>query len=226
MNVTSKIIKSVGIDIGTSTTKFVVSELLLTEDPQSRTRKFFIADRNILYRSPIHLTPLLDFRTIDAEKISAILENEYHQAGIDISQIETGAVIITGETARKENADAVVRTMAEHAGKFVAATAGPNFESAIACQGAGLPGLTLGGKTVLHTNIGGGTSNSALVSDGRILATSAINVGGRLIVFEINNRRVTKFEKAAKVIADSLKVSLEIGLTLSENDIHSICQAL
>ena len=103
----STIIRSVGIDIGTSTTHLIFSQLTLKEDPLSKTRKFMISDRKILYRSPIYFTPLRDFKTINIEKLAEILDHEYETSGFTIDDVDTGAVIITGETARKENADAV-----------------------------------------------------------------------------------------------------------------------
>ena len=39
------------------------------------------------------------------------------------------------------------------------------------------------GKTVLHMDIGGGTSNLALCRDGQVVATGCLNVGGRLLKF-------------------------------------------
>ena len=41
--------------------------------------------------------------------------------------LKTGAVIITGETARKQNANSVLATLSDMAGDFVVATAGPDL---------------------------------------------------------------------------------------------------
>ncbi|MFW9930014.1 MAG: ethanolamine ammonia-lyase reactivating factor EutA [Candidatus Thorarchaeota archaeon] len=225
--VKAKSIISVGIDIGTSTTHLVFSKMLLKEDPLSKTRKFIISDREILYKSPIFFTPLIDIQTIDTSKLSKLLEKEYEKSGININDIDTGAVIITGETARKENADAVLKLMSDNAGKFVAATAGPNLESVLSCHGAGVTDFTLkNGCSILHTDIGGGTSNIALAKHGNIVTTACINVGGRLLVFENDNRILTKIEPAALKIASDLNIKLELGKEISENNISLICEKL
>ena len=51
----------------------------------------------------------------------------YQSAGISPKTVSTGAVIITGETARKENAREVLSALSGYAGDFVVATAGPDL---------------------------------------------------------------------------------------------------
>lgn len=117
---------SVGIDIGTSTTQLVISRLVLENraNPFSVPR-VAIAEREVLYRSDIHFTPLKSETVIDADGVRRIVEEEYRKSGFDKRQIGTGAVIITGETARKENAWEVLGALSAFAGDFVVATAGP-----------------------------------------------------------------------------------------------------
>ena len=121
-------LKSVGIDIGTSTTQLVISHLTLENRASPFTvPRVAITEREIVYRSAIHFTPLLSDTVIDADGVRAIVEAEYQQAGLRREDVETGAVIITGETARKENARAVLAALSEFAGDFVVATAGPDL---------------------------------------------------------------------------------------------------
>ena len=65
------------------------------------------------------------------------IPEEYKNADVVKHTIDTGAVIITGETARKENARDVLQTLSGFAGDFVVATAGPDLESIISGKGAG-----------------------------------------------------------------------------------------
>ncbi len=174
---------SVGIDIGTSTTQFVLSRLTLENraNPFSVPR-VAIAQREVLYRSGIHFTPLLSETVIDAAGVRAIVAEEYRASGFNKGDIATGAVIITGETARKENAQEVLRALSEFAGDFVVATAGPDLESVLAARGAGADVYAKEHHTdVLNFDIGGGTSNLALYSHGELLRTGCLDVGGRLV---------------------------------------------
>ena len=89
----------------------------------------------MLYRSGIHFTPLLSDTVIDAEGVRTIVAEEYRKSGFAPEQVDTGAVIITGETARKENAREVLSALSQFAGDFVVATAGPDLESILAARG-------------------------------------------------------------------------------------------
>lgn len=175
---------SVGIDLGTTTTQMVVSELGIenTASPFS-VPELSIRERRVVYESPIHFTPLLTPDTLDASGIGALIRGEYLRAGITPEQVKTGAVIITGETARKENARQVLRELSELAGDFVVQTAGPALESVLAARGAGADRYAREHRrSVLHLDIGGGTSNLALFDrEGELRDTGCINVGGRLL---------------------------------------------
>ena len=181
---------SVGLDVGTTTTQLVVSELEIQNQAGSfSVPQMQITRRNIRYQSPVYFTPLLEQDLVDGQGIRQIVETEYAKAGIRREDVDTGAVIITGETSRKENAAAVVSALAEFAGDFVVATAGPDLESLLAAKGAGAVEYSKEtDESVLHIDIGGGTSNLALVRDGNVLATGCLNVGGRLVKFDENRR--------------------------------------
>ncbi len=182
----SEAILSVGIDVGTSTTQLIVSRLTVENQANAYSvPDLQIKEREILYRSPIHFTPLLSETTLDASGIEAIVAKEYQSAQIVPEEIATGAIIITGETARKENARAVLEALEKFAGDFVVATAGPDLESILAAKGAGADVYSeTSPLPVLHMDIGGGTSNLALAENGVITKTGCLNVGGRLIRME------------------------------------------
>ena len=94
---------SVGLDVGTTSTQMVVSRLQVQNLGGSfSVPKMQITDREILYKSPVHFTPMLDESHVDAEALKKLVEEEYKAAGIGRQQVDTGVVIITGETSRKE----------------------------------------------------------------------------------------------------------------------------
>ncbi len=172
-----------GLDVGTTSTQLIVSELTIQNLAGSfSVPQMQITDRHIRYQSPVYFTPLKSEQLVDGPGILKILEAEYEAAGIRRQDIDTGAVIITGETSRKENAAEVLSSLSEWAGDFVVATAGPELESILAAKGAGAVEYSKDtGRAVLHMDIGGGTSNLAWIEEGRITATGCLNVGGRLI---------------------------------------------
>ena len=178
-----KSLLSVGLDVGTTTTQMIVSRLTVRNRASGfAVPQMEITHRAILYESPVHFTPLVGEKLVDGEKIRALVEEEYKNAGIKPEQVDTGAVIITGETSRKENARTVLDTLSDFAGDFVVTTAGPHLESVLAAKGAGAMERSLKERIpVLHIDIGGGTSNLCLMEQGNILSTGCLNVGGRLI---------------------------------------------
>ncbi len=186
----SESLLSVGLDIGTTSTQMVFSRLQIENKAGSfAVPELSIESREILCKSPVHFTPLLHGDLVDAAALRELVDREYARAGIDKAWVDTGAIIITGETSRKENARAVLDALSDYAGDFVVATAGPDLESVLAAKGAGTVDYSAKtGKCVLHMDIGGGTSNLALIEDGKIVATSCLNVGGRLLKIDPHGR--------------------------------------
>ncbi|MDF9759288.1 ethanolamine utilization protein EutA [Peribacillus simplex] len=186
MNEQAERIISAGIDIGTSTTKLVISELSLRNVAGGgQVPKIEITDKKILYRSPIFKTPLLSDTVIDIPAVQSMVESEYHQAGITMENIQTGAVIITGETATKQNAEEMVYRLSKAAGEFLVAAAGPDLEGIIAAKGSGAYQHSIEtGKTIANIDIGGGTANIAVYRSGMLCGTCTLHIGGRLVEWE------------------------------------------
>ena len=184
----AKALLSVGLDVGTTSTQMVLSKLTVENRASGfAVPKMEITGREILYQSPVHFTPLSAHNLVDGAALRDLMGKEYEAAGITRDQVDTGAVIITGETSRKENARTVLRELSDLAGDFVVATAGPDLESVLAAKGAGAIERSKG-RRVLHMDIGGGTSNLCLLEDGQILATGCLNVGGRLLKLDKTGR--------------------------------------
>lgn len=217
----SESLLSVGLDVGTTTTQLIVSRLEVENRASSfAVPEMEIAQRQILYQSPVYFTPLVGQNLVDGEGIRRIVEAEYEKAGIRAQQVDTGAVIITGETSRKENARAVLDALAELAGDFVVATAGPDLESVLAAKGAGAVELSRElGKPVLHMDIGGGTSNLAWIADGKIVRTGCMNVGGRLVKFA--DGRVSYVSPVLQGLTD-----LQVGDYPEQSQVAAVAQVL
>ena len=181
---TSNQLRSIGIDIGTTTTHLVVSELQLGNISKgNEVPRLQVINRTVVYQSPIHFTPL-DPHTgiIDAEAVVAMVESELSKANFTSSDIQTGAIIITGETARKRNAAELVKRLAEHAGDFVVAAAGAELESILSGKGSGAELYSQeNSKTICNIDIGGGTTNFSVFRNGNCVDTACLGIGGRFI---------------------------------------------
>ena len=218
---------SVGIDIGTSTTQLVFSKITVENTASSYSvPKITLTGKELAYKSQIYFTPLINQTTIDCDAIKTIIENEYHKARVSKEKIDTGAVIITGETARKENAKEVLQTLSGFAGDFVVATAGPDLESIIAGKGAGASDYSHKyRKNVLNVDIGGGTSNFALFSDGEVIDTGCMDIGGRLVKID-SEKNITYISEKVKKAIPEIKTGEKLTDSLSEKITSVMTDAL
>jgi len=176
---------SVGIDIGSAGTQVIFSKVHLRRLSEELTSRYYVVGRETLFRSPVALTPYQSEERIDDVKLRAIIEDAYRQASVAPADIDTGVVILTGEALRRDNAQAIAGLLAEQGGDFVTATAGHHMEAMLAAYGSGAARVSSDqGKRILNIDIGGGTTKLALVESGRVIATAAIHIGGRLQVVD------------------------------------------
>jgi ethanolamine utilization protein EutA len=202
---------SVGIDVGSSTTQVVFSRLHLQRQGGELVDRFVVVERESLYRSPVALTPFLGVRTIDADAVGAIVDKAYAEAAIDPGQVDTGAVILTGEAMRRDNAAALSAALSVTAGNFVCATAGHRMEATIAAYGSGAVRMSERSEgAILNVDIGGGTTKFALLESGVVHGVAALHVGGRLAVVADDDRLI-RLEPAGQLIAQYLGFDWHLG---------------
>lgn len=219
---------SVGIDIGTTTTQLVFSSLALMDVARpGQIPRINITDRKVLFQSEIIFTPLLDDETVDVKQLIAFIQQQYDLAGVLPSQVETGAAIITGETAKKKNADEILKAAANWAGDFVVTVAGPNVESAAAGRGSGAAEYSRQHfNTIINVDIGGGSANSAVFKQGKLTAAAAMNFGGRIIEFDPVSGTVKKISKPGLIICQQAGVFIHPGSTIDMESLVRICDTM
>ncbi len=219
-------ILSVGIDIGTSTTQVIFSRIII-----ENMAGFFsvphisIVDKEVIYKSDIYLTPLVNSYLIDGDKVRDIVAYEFKKAGFTPADTQTGAVIITGESARKENSALVLEKLSSFAGEFVVSTAGPDLESVIAGKGSGAQSYSEENACVtVNLDIGGGTTNIVVFDSGKVVAKGCLDVGGRQVKID-SDYTVRYVSKSARLISDKLGLMLEEGKKTSKEKLDRLCEA-
>ncbi len=189
---------SVGIDIGSAGTQVIFSRINLRRYGEDLTSRYYVVSRETLYQSPVALTPYQSEERIDDAGLGKIIDDAYEAAGLHPDKIDTGAVILTGEALRRENAEGIARILSEQGGEFVCATAGHHMESMLAAYGSGASRVSHDeDKRILNIDIGGGTTKLAVVEKGHVIATAAVHVGGRLQVVE-DNGQIVRLDPAGK----------------------------
>jgi ethanolamine utilization protein EutA len=219
---------SVGIDIGSSGTQVIFSRVSMRRMSEDLSSRYFVVKRETLYQSPVALTPYQSESRIDERAVGDIVDAAYEAAGIHPDNIDTGAVILTGEALRRENAKAIADVIAEMGGEFVCATAGHHMESLLAAYGSGAARLSHDlGRPVLNVDIGGGTTKLALVEGGRVVHTAAIHIGGRLAVVSpsaLGEARITRLDPAGAVLAEHAGVEWILGGAATEDELERVTE--
>ena len=174
---------TVGIDIGSSTSHLMFARVHLQRLSAALSSRFVVVERKILWQSPILLTPYRGDYTIDVDELAGFIGGCYAYAGIEREQVDSGAVILTGEALKRRNA----RAIADLSRKRPANSSAPPPATTWNARWRRMARAPLRSRagtmqSLLNVDIGGGTTKFALIEKGRILATCAIAIGGRLMV--------------------------------------------
>jgi ethanolamine utilization protein EutA len=190
-------LNTVGIDIGSSGTQVIFSRVHLRRLAEDLTSRYYVVSRKTLFQSPVALTPYQSEERIDDQKLGDIIDDAYVAAGLTPDNIDTGVVILTGEALRRDNARGIAAILSEQGGEFVTATAGHHMEAMLAAYGSGAARVSIDeGKRILNIDIGGGTTKLGLVENGKVIATAALHIGGRLQVVE--DGKIVRLDPAGK----------------------------
>ena len=216
---------SVGVDIGSSGTQIIFSRIHLRRLSEDLTSRYYVVSRDQLYLSPVSLTPYASVTRIDEDKLRQIVLDAYEGAGLKKEDVDTGAVILTGEALRRENAQAISAMLSEAGGEFVCATAGHHMESMLAAYGSGAAQASLDlGKRVLNVDIGGGTTKLGLLEGGKVLVTAAVHIGGRLQVTE--NGKIVRLDPAGRTHARRAGFDWNLGDTINPDDLDKVADVM
>jgi len=188
---------------------------------------YVVVERKVAHRSDVVLTPYASERRIDTDALGKFIARSYDEAGWSPDDVDTGAVITTGEAARKENAAAIVALFSGQAGKFVCATAGHHLESLLAAHGSGAVALSRQAATplVLNVDIGGGTTKLAVCRDGRVEETAALDLGARLVSWDAAGT-VRAVTRAGARVAKEAGVRIAVGDRRDEHALEAIAERI
>jgi ethanolamine utilization protein EutA len=216
---------TVGIDIGSSGTQVIFSRVHLRRLAEDLTSRYYVVARETLFQSPVALTPYQNEQRIDDAALGAIIDDAYIAAGLPPEKIDTGVVILTGEALRRENAQPIAAIVSEKGGDFVTATAGHHMEAMLAAYGSGAARVSSDqAKRILNVDIGGGTTKLGLVENGKVVATAAIHIGGRLQVVE--QGRIVRLDPAGKHHAARAGFSWQRGDKVDPADLQNVADAM
>lgn len=218
---------SAGIDIGTTTTHLVISRIGIgVMEGFGTVPSVHITSKKVLFKSDVVFTPLLPDGKIDARAVTAIIKEQYKKAGVTPDELKCGAVIVTGESACRENASEVISSVSEFAGDFIAAQAGSELESYLSGKGAGADVISENeGKCTANVDIGGGTTNISVFVNGSCVETCCLNIGGRLVRKSNDDGIFISSSLLNLCRANDIKIK-SFDDADSINSIHKLCSIL
>jgi ethanolamine utilization protein EutA len=185
-----------------------------------------VVEREVIWRSPIMLTPFLPDGSIDAKELEHFIQHAYHDAGLRRSDVDSGAVILTGEAIKRKNARAIDEIFAQESGKFVCATAGHKLECILAAHGSGATALSRRREACgLHVDVGGGTTKLALIDKGEIVSVAAFAAGGRLVAQD-ESGAWTRVDDSAQLVAKELGITPTPAALADEGTRRAIAKRL
>lgn len=208
-----------GLDFGSTTSSAVIASAHLLRN--AVTGRMELGELRETYRSPLAFTPLRDER-VDEEALVALLDGWLREGRVEASDIVGGGALLTGLTARRANAGAIVRLVRERVGDaLVAAADDPRLESWLAFLGSC---ATLSRRhphaCFLNLDIGGGTTNAAWGREGRVLATACAFLGARHVRVQPGSYRITGLSEFAETLFRELGIFRRIGDTLLPDEVR------
>jgi ethanolamine utilization protein EutA len=211
----------IGLDFGTTTSSAVFARAKLLHNRVSG--RVELSDMRESFRSPMHFTPLIGDQ-LDEAAAAALLDDWLVQSGVERDRLFGGGALLTGLTAQKENAAALVTLIRERIGAAIIARADdPRMESWLAFMGNSAKlSRRLPDTPIINLDIGGGTTNLALGLNGAVLTTGCLFVGARHFQVEPGSYRIVKLSNYAKAILQHLGIAKFLADELSPDDVRRI----
>jgi ethanolamine utilization protein EutA len=215
-------VQLLGLDFGTTTSSAVVATAVLTRS--AVTGRMELTRVHECYRSEMVFTPLRDDDRLDEQQVEALLDGWLAAGGVRREELFGGGALLTGLTAQKENAAALVRLIRRRLGEALVATADdPCLESWLAFMGSCV-GLSraVPQQPILNLDIGGGTTNLALGLNGEVLHTGCLFVGARHVQVVPGSYRIVRLSRYARALLDALGVRKEKGQCLTDAEVQAV----
>jgi ethanolamine utilization protein EutA len=215
-------VKLVGLDFGTTTSSAVVASAEVLHS--AATGRMELAQVREHYRSLMVFTPLLPNDRLDEQQVESLLDGWLAAGEVNAAEVFGGGALLTGLTAQRENAAALVRLVRGRLRDAVIASANdPCLESWLAFLGS-CAALSRAhpDKTILNLDIGGGTTNLALGRAGEVLRSGCLFVGARHVRVEPGGYRIVRLSRYAEALFDDLGIRKGPRDCLSEMEIEAI----
>jgi len=213
----------VGLDFGTTTSSGLVAEATVRRNAVTGRMEWGAVRET--FRSPLVFTPLSGER-LDLAATLRFVDDWLARGGVDPGggAVVGGGALVTGLTARRDNAVGLVAAIRRRLGTALVATADdPCLESWLAFQGScAALSRRHPDRHFIHLDIGGGTTNLAHGRGGEVLSTGCLFVGARHVRFVPGTRRITGLSEQAAAAFAALGIAARPGDDLAATDLDRL----
>lgn len=202
-----------GLDFGSTTSSLLIVRATLRAHGASG--RMELADAEVIRHPDPVFTPFRE-GAVDLPALETIVDGWLAEEGDAPDAWFSAGALVTGLAARSTTADAIrqfVRTRIGNA--VVAATDDPCLESWLAFQGSvGTLHHACAGRAIIHLDIGGGTTNSALGMGGTVLTTGCHFIGARHFRFVPGTWRLVGMSPHGEALAGRVGADVSVGAEL------------
>lgn len=215
------LVKLVGLDFGTTTSSAVIAAAQVR---RGATGRMDLACQEEIFRSDMVFTPLLADDRLDLAAVERLLDGWLEAGNVCEGELFGGGALLTGLTAQRENASALVGLIRRRLGDALIATADdPCLESWLAFMGSCAElSRQHPQKSILNLDIGGGTTNIALGQNRQVLRTGCLFLGARHVQVIPGTYHVTRISTYARDLFDHLGIAKGAGSDLTEAELAAI----
>jgi ethanolamine utilization protein EutA len=214
-------VKLMGLDFGTTTSGAVIAGAQLRRTATGRAE---LHCQEEIFRSELVFTPLLADDRLDLAQVERLLDAWLEAGRAKAEELFGGGALLTGLTAQKENAAALVRLLRRRLGDTLVATADdPCLESWLAFMGSCAElSRQYPEKAILNLDIGGGTTNIALGQDQQVMRTGCLFLGARHVQVIPGTYQIVKLSSYARDLFDHLHIAAGPGADLTRSEVDAV----
>ena len=214
-------VKLIGLDFGTTTSSAVIATAQLR---RTATGRMELDSPEEVFRSEMVFTPLLPDDRLDVAQVERLVDAWLEAGHVQAGEVFGGGALLTGLTAQKDNASALVRLIRRRLGNTLVATADdPCLESWLSFLGncAGLS-RQHPDQAILNLDIGGGTTNLALGRDGQVLRIGCLFLGARHVQVIPGTYKIVKLSPYARDLFAHLHIDKGPGDQLRDAEVEAL----
>jgi len=211
----------VGLDFGSTTSSCLVATAAVRRN--AATGRMELADVRERFRSELAFTPLAG-EQLDVPGLEALVDGWLAAARLDPDDVIGGGALLTGLTARRDNAAVLAAAVRRRLVDAVVAVADdPCLESWLAFQGsAAALSRRSPDRWFLHLDIGGGTTNVAVAKAGGVRATACVAIGARHVRLAIGTTVLAGHSSLGRAVLERLGLPLALGADLGAAGVERI----